>query len=298
MNIAVTGATGFLGRHIANALLSQGHTLQCAKRSGSDLGGFIDDHRITWVDSTLADSDSFIPLINNVDAVIHAGLDWQGAKTGDIVSFCQNNLIGTLKLMALSFESGVERFIYISSCGVHDVILADRKLDEAHPLWPNNPYGALKASIEAFIASYGFGRNWQICALRPTGIYGPRRPIERQKWYRLIKKVMQNKTISTSSGGKEVHVTDCARAVNILLNANNTAGQMYNCYDHYIADQDIAVIAKEILGSSSEIIIRNQGCKNQIDTTKIEALGMTFGGKPLLRQAIADLIQQIETTTL
>jgi nucleoside-diphosphate-sugar epimerase len=49
---------------------------------------------------------------------------------------------------------------------VHDVILQDRPLDEAHPLWPKSHYGAHKAAIEKFVHSFGLGEGYAICSLR------------------------------------------------------------------------------------------------------------------------------------
>ena len=71
-------------------------------------------------------------------------------------------------------------------CAVHETILDDRPLDEAHPLWPHSHYGAHKAAIEAFVHSYGRGHGYPICALRPTGIYGLARPARASKWFDLI----------------------------------------------------------------------------------------------------------------
>ena len=48
-------------------------------------------------------------------------------------------------------DHDVRRFVFIATCAVHDVILSDRPLDEAHPLWPKSHYGAHKAAIEKFV---------------------------------------------------------------------------------------------------------------------------------------------------
>jgi nucleoside-diphosphate-sugar epimerase len=95
---------------------------------------------------------------------------------GDADPFFGINLTGSLQLFQAAFEAGVPRFVHISTCAVHDVILGDRPLDETHPLWPNSHYGAHKAALEAFVHSYGLGQGWPICALRPTGIYGLAQP--------------------------------------------------------------------------------------------------------------------------
>ena len=66
----------------------------------------------------------------------------------------------------------------------------------------------------------------------------------------------------------------------------------YNCYDLYVAEQDVARIAKELTGSKSEIADLNRGPKNQIATGKIRALGMSFGGAPLLRRTVQELVER------
>ena len=104
---------------------------------------------------------------------------------------------------------------------------------------------------------------------------------------------MRGEAIHAERGGKEVHAADVARAVEILLHADEKAitGQAFNCYDRYIAEQEVAHIAREMTGSSSTIADVKKRPKNQIVTDKIRALGMNFGGEPLLRQTIAELVQ-------
>jgi hypothetical protein len=84
-----------------------------------------------------------------------------------------------------------------------------------------------------------------------------------------------------------------AKAVELLLHANpeKIAGQAFNCCDRYVAEQEVARIARELTGSRSEIADLNRGPKNQIDTGKLRSLGMTFGGEALLRQTVAELVE-------
>lgn len=295
MRLAVTGATGFLGRYIVRHLSDTGHECRCWYRARSDRGGFENLPRpIEWVEGDLGDVKSMGQLVHGLDAVVHAALYRPGAgfrgAEGDLAKFVERNVLGTIRLIEEARKAGVGRFIFISTCAVHERILDDRKLDEAHPLWPSSHYGAHKAAIEKFIHSFGFGHGYDICALRPTGIYGLARPTSRSKWYDLVHAVARGESVSSDHGGKEVHASDVAKAVGILLTADGIAGQAYNCYDRYIADREVAAIAKEITGSKSTIAASNKGPKNQIDTTKIRALGMSFGGRPLLEQTIRELL--------
>jgi nucleoside-diphosphate-sugar epimerase len=171
------------------------------------------------------------------------------------------------------------------------VILDDRMLDEAHPLWPKSHYGAHKAAIEKFVHSFGLGQGYPICALRPTGIYGIARPVESSKWFRLVQDVKAGKPVNSPAGGKEVHAADVAQAASLLLRAPDVAGQSYNCYDMYISDEHVANIAKRLSRSNSEISQRNKGPKNQIMTGKLRRLGMTFGGEELLERTVAEMLR-------
>ena len=188
-------------------------------------------------------------------------------------------------------------FVFVSSCAVHEVILDGRPLDETHPLWPRSHYGAHKAALEKFIHAYGLGQGWPICAVRPTGIYGLAHPARASRWFDLVGQVLRGEPVATAKGGKEVHAADVARAVDVLLRADapGIAGQAFNCYDRYIAEQDVARIARELTGSSSTIADLNRGPKHQIVTDKVRALGMTFGGEALLRQTVAELVQAQRT---
>src|SRR5262249_52889743 len=187
----------------------------------------------------------------------------------------------------------VPRFIFISTCAVHEVILDDRPLDEAHPLWPTSLYGAHKAALEKFVHSYGLGQGWAVCALRPTGIYGLAHPPQRSRSFDLVGQVVRGERVAPARGGKEVHAADVARAVDLLLHADAqaVAGQAFNCYDRYVAEQEVARLAKELTGSRSTIADLNRGPKHQIDTKKLRGLGMTFGGEALLRQTVAELVR-------
>ena len=98
--------------------------------------------------------------------------------------------------------------------------------------------------------------------------------------------------VECTRGGKEVHAADVARAASLLLRAPASAvtGEAFNCYDRYISQWDVAHLAREISGSDSDITGRQTEPKNQIETGKLRELGMHFGGEPLLRQTMEELV--------
>lgn len=296
MKIAITGATGFLGRYIVADLTAAAHDCRCWYRDASDRAGLeMTAGCIEWSPGELGDQSSTETLVRGCDVVVHAALMRTGRSfrggEGDLLHFTEVNLLGTLHLIEAARRAGVQRFIFISTCAVHERILHDRPLDECHPLWPLTHYGAHKAAIEKFVHSFGMGLNYPVCALRPTGIYGAARPLSRSKWFDLVHSVRQSKPVECTQGGKEVHAADVARAVNLLITADDIAGESFNCYDRYISEYEVATITQEITGSQSEITGVPRQPQHQIATDKIRRLGMDFGGEERLRATIQQLLE-------
>jgi len=252
------------------------------------------------MEGDLSDSASARDLVHGCDAVVHAalcrpGTGFRGAE-GDLIEFVQKNLLGTLTLIEAARAAGTRRFVFISTCAVHERILDDRPLDEAHPLWPMSHYGAHKAAIEKFVHSYGLGLHYPICALRPTGVYGVAHPAQDSKWYELVSAVVRGQTVQCAGGGKEVHAADVAKAVGILLIADGITGEAFNCYDRYVSEYEVAMLAKELSGSSAQVVGEPKQPKHQIVTYKIRALGMEFGGDELLRETVAEMVQSVASS--
>ena len=297
MRIAVTGATGFVGRELVNQLVNAGHQTNCWFRENSDRSPLAEyaNSELTWIPGQLADGNSAAALVAGCDAVVHSGL-WRStmsfqSNAMDLLEYTRVNILGTLELIQAAIAANVQRFVFVSTCAVHDHILNDRPLDEAHPLWANSHYGAHKAAIEKFVHSFGLGDGFPICAIRPTGIYGVANPVSNSKWFQLVQDVANRKPVTVERGGKEVHVADVARAIQVLLTADGIAGQAYSCYDRYISQYDVATIAKELSGSDSEVLGNQKRPKHEIDSSKIKALGMEFGGTARLRETIVQLLE-------
>jgi len=295
MRIAVTGATGFVGRYIVRHLVAAGHACRCWYRPESDRTG-LDDvaPRIEWIKGDLGNPAESAAVVAGCDAVVHAALYHRSQgrfrSEGDILPFAEKNLLGTLQLIEAARAADVGRFVFISSGAVHEKILGDRPLDETHPTTPTSHYGAHKAALEQFVHSYGWGMKYPICALRPTGVYGVAHPASAGKWFELVQAVVRGEDVHCTTGGKEVHAADVARACDVLLSAPNIAGEVFNCYDRYVSAFEVAVLAKELTGSRSAITGERTTAKNRIATEKLRKLGMQFGGELLLQQTVRELV--------
>ncbi len=298
MRIAVTGATGFLGRYLIQELTAAGHVCRCWTRNPENLPST--SSNVEWISGNLNDTASHASLVTNCDAIVHAALyragdSFRGGE-GDLLPFVETNLLGTLRLIEAAREKNL-RFVFISTCAVHEEIHEDRPLDETHPTTPRTHYGAHKAAIEQFIQSFGCGSGYPICALRPTGIYGLARPVEKSKWFSLIKNVMCGGPVDCRRGGKEVHAADVAKAALLLLNSADINGQIFNCCDRYISEFDVAHVTADLTGSKSSIKGDPKQPRHTINTNKIERLGMQFGGKTQLRKTVGEIVESITKTS-
>lgn len=295
MHIAVTGATGFIGRYLLRQLVGEGHTCRCWHRPVSDRSGLEDvAPHLEWLAGELGEPSACQALVHGCQAVVHAALYHPGGGfrggEGQIVEFVRKNVLGTIELIEAARAAGVGRFVFVSSCAVHERILGDRPLDETHPTTPTSHYGAHKAAIEQFVHSYGWGQGYEICGLRPTGVYGLDHPAQQSKWFGLVQDVVCGRDVTCQRGGKEVHAADVARAASLLLTAPGVTGEVYNCYDQYVSEHDVAVLARQISGSRSRIDGQPSMPKNQIVTSKLRTLGIDFGGKALLEQTVGQLV--------
>lgn len=123
MKIAVTGATGFLGRYIVAHLVAQNHICRCWFRPGSDRSGFEQlGQRVEWLPGELQDREATDALVAGCDAVVHAALYHPGGGfrggEGDLIEFADKNILGSLELIEAARAAGVDRFVFISTCAV------------------------------------------------------------------------------------------------------------------------------------------------------------------------------------
>jgi nucleoside-diphosphate-sugar epimerase len=163
--IALTGATGFIGRHLLRELPRRGYRVQVLLRRPSELpegasGAIIGD---------LAAPQNMAAALRGVDAVVHsAGLAhaMSGHPEDD---YRVLNTEATVGLARAAERAGVKRFVFLSSIRAQSGPVADTILTEALPAQPTDPYGRSKLAAEEGLATLSI--DW--VALRPVLVYGP-----------------------------------------------------------------------------------------------------------------------------
>ncbi|WP_419815487.1 NAD-dependent epimerase/dehydratase family protein [Glacieibacterium sp.] len=144
MILAVTGGTGFVGRHFLRIAVEAGHEVRALARSTQ-----APQSGVTWIPGTLAEPAD---LCAGADAVVHiAGVI--NARTR--AEFDAGNVAGTASMLSAARAANVRRFVHVSSLAAREPQLSS--------------YGASKLASEALVESSDL--DWSI--IRPPGVYGP-----------------------------------------------------------------------------------------------------------------------------
>lgn len=296
MLIAVTGATGFLGSYITKRLCEDGHEQRVLVRKTSDTS-LVKALGAETLEGDMRDLLSLEALVEGCDCVIHAAVGFAATRGRRQLANFEVNLLGSLRLMDLARRAEAQ-FIFVSTGAVHDKILDDRPLDEAHPLWPGSTYGAYKAAVEAFLPAYKEQFGFNGSAYRPTSIYGVHaaKP-ERSHWWSLVAKVLDGAPVETPHGGKVVCAQDVAEVVCRAVGREEVAGEVYELTDCHIYDRTVAEFAREAAGTDAEITgAVGKGPRHMIISDKArEAFGVGLDrGHEGVKAYIGELVELVK----
>ena len=172
MYILVTGGAGFIGSHVTRLLLDAGHGVVVLDNMSNGHKDQVDP-RAKLIVGDIKDTQKVQQALKGADAVIHmAGLIIVPESVADPAKYCDNNVLGTVSLLQSMRESGVKKIIFSSSACVYGT--PDKlPIKEDAPVRPDNPYGACKASIEAFLQTYHANFGFDATILRYFNPYGP-----------------------------------------------------------------------------------------------------------------------------
>jgi UDP-glucose 4-epimerase len=228
MKIALSGASGLVGRWIARAAADAGH--QIDPLPGWRLGQPVD----------LAGSDALIHA-----AFQHLPGRYRGGEGDDPQGFIRANLDGSLKLFEAARTQGVGRVLFLSSRAVHDGHPAGMDLPDDLGPAPASLYGEVKTRAEIALAAMA-GPGLRSASLRPTGIYGPGLP---QKWAGMIGEFLNG--ITPSPGiATEVHGADLGRAALAVLHDPGMSGS-YNVGDLVLDRRDLLAAVARLTGCAT-----------------------------------------------
>ncbi|MDH6119824.1 NAD(P)-dependent oxidoreductase [Kitasatospora sp. GAS204B] len=238
MRILVTGATGFLGGHLVDRAIREGHQVRALVRVGSDITGLRAVAGLSLVYGDLGDSQSLLRATRDIDVVHHSA-----ARVSDIgtrAQFWEANVSGTERLLDACRRSRVSRLVFVSSPSALMGVKGGDQLDidEGTP-YPDrwlNFYSETKAAAEQrVLAADEFA--FTTCALRPRGIWGPR---DYRGFVPRMVAAMRAGRLPDLSGGKQVLVSLCHsdNAVSACLRAAQAPAANVGGRAFFVADRE------------------------------------------------------------
>jgi nucleoside-diphosphate-sugar epimerase len=218
MKALVTGATGFVGSHLAEALRRRGDDVTALVRSPRKAAA-LGPLGVRLVSGDLNDADSLARAIEGQDVVFHvAGL----VAARDEAEFMRGNRDGTASLVAAASAAGGPRFVLVSSMAAGGPAAPGKPLSGTEPARPVTFYGRSKLAAETAVTSSSLP--WVI--LRPPTVYGPR-DREVLKVFRMARLGLAPVFGDGSQQLSAVHAADLAEA---LVAAGTSAATMRKTY--------------------------------------------------------------------
>ncbi len=176
MRILVTGGAGFIGSHIADRYIGQGHEVMVIDRQVSDRRENLNPKaRVEQADLTdfarvTKILETFRPEIVNH----HAAQADVRLSVADPVQDAQQNILASINLFEQAARCGTRRVIFASSGGAGYGEQETFPAPETHPSRPESPYGISKVTAEMYLYYYGLQKRFRYTVLRYANIYGPR----------------------------------------------------------------------------------------------------------------------------
>lgn len=244
MRVLVTGASGFLGSHVAEQLVQQGHQVRLLLRPTSSREFLTFPFEEALGDVT--DPNSLRAAVAGVDVVVHsAGL----VKARSEVEFSRVNTTGTANLLR-AVESGapaLKRFIYISSLAAHGPSTDGNPRPVDAPPHPISAYGRTKLAGENLTRRSTLASRAVI--FRPPAIYGPRDPAL-VPFFKLAKYRIAPMLMGGHNKISIIYGEDAARAIVLAATAETAgAGKTYTFDDGNVYEwRDLLSAVEEAVG--------------------------------------------------
>lgn len=171
--VLVTGATGFIGGHLAERLAGEGAAVTGTGRR-VDEAAWLEEEGVRLRRADLLDRDRMRTIVAGHEIVFHAA----GWLYGDPEQARPVNVEGTVDLVRMAAQGGVRRVVHVSTLGAYARPSgeADLPVDESHPLSPDagGAYQRTKAEGELRARSVAEERDLELTVARPGMVFGPR----------------------------------------------------------------------------------------------------------------------------
>lgn len=261
MRCLVTGAAGFIGSHLTQALVAQGHEVVGVDCLTSYYGRVRKELNIReaaargpfqFLELDLHDA-ALAGLLRGADVVFHlAGQPGVRSSWGTgFADYARNNVTVTQRLLEASQWAGIRRFVYASSSSVYGNT-AQLPTTESDPCRPFSPYGVTKLAAENLCSAYADNGRVEAVSLRYFTVYGPRQRPD-MAFSRFISMALRGDPLPLNASGEQVrdftYVDDVVRANLAAAVLPVSPGAVFNIAGGVrVTMTEVLLLLQEVLG--------------------------------------------------
>lgn len=263
--VLVTGAEGFIGSHLVERLLKEGAKVKAfSLYNFSNSWGWLDTfpkdklENIEIFSGDLRDYNNTYNAMEGIDVVFHlAALIGIPFSYHSQDTYLETNIKGTLNVLQAGRRLGTRKIIHTSTSEVYGTAQSV-PIDEEHPINPQSPYAATKASADYLALSFNKSFDLPVTVLRPFNTFGPRQSA-RAVIPTIITQVLAKKPTIKLGNLDAVrdltYVSDIVDAFVKIAEAKNTNGNVYNAgSNREVSIKELAVIIMKSLKKKVKIV--------------------------------------------
>lgn len=256
-SVLVTGGAGFIGSHLAHALVPNANVTVFDDYSTGNPDHVPDN--ATFIQEDIRNRDSLTDAMSDIDVVFHqAGLVSVPSSISDPHDSHTRNATGTLNVLEAARRHDAKAIVASSAAVYGEPEYTP--LDEAHPLDPESPYGLDKLTADYYTRLYDELYSLETVALRYFNVYGPGQHSGNYAGVitTFLTQARRGTDITVHGDGSQtrdfVHVKDIVQA-NIRAAISDVSGRSYNIgTGQSVTIRQLAELVREIADSNSEII--------------------------------------------
>ncbi|MEQ8787164.1 MAG: NAD(P)-dependent oxidoreductase [Pirellulaceae bacterium] len=289
MKVLVIGGAGYIGSTLSRDLWEHGHDVTVLDRllfGGESLVPLLGKPRFRLVPGDMRDESLLKKVIPGHDAVVLlAAIVGEPACNRDPETAIETNLIGARKVLRTAHESGVERFVFSSTCSNYGVSADAGLVDETAPLQPLSTYSETKVQAEKEILETNGGK-FHPTVLRFSTAFGVsarmRFDLLVSDFTRAAVKEKKLVIFGEQFWRPFVHINDIAKSVRMVLDADAAlvSGEVFNVGANDANTQKVELgrnVCQHVAGTELEFVERDYDPRSyRVDFTKIkQRLGFT-----------------------
>jgi len=245
VRVALTGATGYTGGRLLEALCRRGDGVSALVRPASATGA-LRASGARLVEGDLRDGTALRRLVEGADAVVHVAAVYRTAGHPDSY-YHDVNVGGTERLLEAAAAAGARRFVHTSTVGVLGHVERP-PADESSPLAPGDIYQKTKAEAETLALDFGRKRGVPVAVVRPGAIYGP----AETRLLKLFRAIARRRYAIVGSGRAfyhPVYIDDLVQGFLLALDRPEAVGEAFIVAGpQYVSQTELAAIIRRHTG--------------------------------------------------